>query len=247
MDTETVDTDHLQPRAAPAQSRHGRRRLETRDRIARSALALFSERGYDSVTIAEIAAAADVAKQTVVNHFPAKEDILFTWHRPLEADLIELIDQLPLSAPLPEFLKEELPRMFADLPETPEVPDGGDPREAADERIAGVGSIIENSPALQDALKLRGGRYQEELAAILTDRVPAHLGPVAARAIAAFILTTVGAMISEATQLRGAGQSPAQIAPILTDAVGKALDILDTGIGDVAGPKGTTRATQATR
>lgn len=62
--------------------------------------------------------------------------------------------------------------------------------------------------------------YQEDLAAILTDRMPAHLGPVAARAIAAFILTTVGATISEATRLRGAGQSPAQIAGTLTDTVG---------------------------
>jgi hypothetical protein len=68
-------------------------------------------------------------------------------------------------------------------------------------------------------------RSQEDLAAILPDRVPAHLGTVAARAAAA-ILTTVTAMIDEATRLWGAGQPPEQIAATLTDTVGRALNIL---------------------
>ncbi|MEV7011206.1 helix-turn-helix domain-containing protein [Streptosporangium sp. NPDC051022] len=216
-------------------SRHERRRRQTRERIANTALALFSERGYDAVTIAEIAEAADVAKQTVVNHFPAKEDLLLAWHRPVEADVIDMIDQLPLGVSLPEFLKEELPRLFAHLPETPEAPDGGDPRTAGDERLASVFTVIQNSPALQDALRLRGSRYQDDLAAILSDRVPAHLGPVAARAIAAFILTTVTAMIAEAARLQSEGRLPEQITAALNGTVGRALDILHTGIGDVGG------------
>jgi AcrR family transcriptional regulator len=217
------------------QRRHERRRRQTRDRIAETALTLFSERGYDAVTIAEIAEAADVAKQTVVNHFPAKEDLLLAWHRPVEADLIDLIDQLPLSMSLSTFLKDELPRMFAHLPQTPEGPAGADPRTAADPRLANVGAIIMNSPALRDALRRRGTRYQEDLAAILSDRVPARLGPVAARAIAAFILTTVAAMIGEAMQLRAAGQSAEQVTATLTDTVGRALDVLDSGIGSIDG------------
>ncbi|WP_030915663.1 hypothetical protein [Streptosporangium amethystogenes] len=154
----------------------------------------------------------------------------------MEADLIDMIDQLPLSTPLPEFLKDELPRMLAGLSEVPEAPDHEDPRTAVDERLAGVGAIIRNSPALLDALQLRGSRYQEDLAAILSDRVPAHLGPVAARAIAAFILTTVTAMINEATRLRSEGRTPEQIAVTLTDTVGRALDILDSGIGAATAP-----------
>jgi AcrR family transcriptional regulator len=235
MSIDTGGTEPPQPQEETVQTRHERRRRQTRDRIAQTALALFSERGYDAVTIADIAEAADVAKQTVVNHFPAKDDLLLAWHRPVEADLIDLIDQLPLSTSLPEFLKDELPRLFAHLPETPEAPDGGDRRTAADRRLAGVGAIIMNSPALQDALRRRGTRYQEDLAAILADRVPTQLGPVAARAIAAFILTTVTAMIDEATRLRGAGQSAEQITATLTDTVGRALDILDTGIGNIGG------------
>ncbi|MFI6317037.1 TetR family transcriptional regulator [Nonomuraea sp. NPDC050556] len=217
-------------------SRHERRRRETRERIATTALTLFGERGYDAVTIADIAAAADVAKQTVVNHFPAKEDLLLAWHRPVEADLIDMIDQLPLSTPLPQFLKEELPRMFAGLSELPDEPQHEDPRIGADERMAGIAAIIQNSPALVDALQLRGGRYQEELAAILADRVPAQLGPVAARAISAFILTTVTAMINEAMRLRGEGRTPQEIADTLVDTVGRALDVLDAGMGPAAEP-----------
>ncbi|MGW4476527.1 TetR/AcrR family transcriptional regulator [Nonomuraea sp. NPDC004354] len=235
MSTDASGADRPQPQQEGAPSRHERRRRQTRERIATTALALFSERGYDAVTIADVAEAADVAKQTVVNHFPAKEDLLFAWHRPVEADVIDMVDQLPLSASLPEFLKDELPRLFAHLPELPQAPDGGDPRTAVDDRLAGVVTIIQNSPALQDALRLRGTRYQEDLAAILSDRVPAHLGAVAARAIAAFVLTTVSAMVEEAARLRGAGRSPEQIVATLTDTVGRALDILDTGIGNTGG------------
>src|SRR6266545_3560414 len=158
MSTGTGGTDEPQPREETVQSRHERRRRQTRDRIAQTALALFGERGYDAVTIADIAEAADVAKQTVVNHFPAKEDLLLAWHRPVEADLIEMIDQLP-----------------------------------------------------------------------------AQLRPVAARAIAAVVLTIVTAMIDETTRLRAAGQSPEQINATLTGTVGRALDILHTGIGNIGG------------
>jgi AcrR family transcriptional regulator len=212
-------------------TRHQRRRRETRERIADTALTLFAERGYDAVTIAEIAATADVAKQTVVNHFPAKEDLLLAWHRPVEADLIEMIDQVPLSTPLPAFLREELPRMFAGIAEVPEADPGQDPRTTADERLARVGAVIQSSPALLDALKLRGGRYQDDLAAILADRVPAELGVVAARAVAAYILTTVTAMINEAGRLRADGRPPQEVATTLTDTVGRAFDVLESGIG----------------
>ncbi len=45
-------------------------------RIAETALRLFVERGFDAVTIAEVAEAADVAVNTVYNHFRVKEDLV---------------------------------------------------------------------------------------------------------------------------------------------------------------------------
>lgn len=48
----------------------------TRDRIAAVATALFIERGFGAVTVAEVASAAGVSKVTVFNHFARKEDLL---------------------------------------------------------------------------------------------------------------------------------------------------------------------------
>ncbi|MFD4632287.1 TetR/AcrR family transcriptional regulator [Streptomyces sp. NPDC058284] len=53
-----------------------RKKRQTAMRIWRSALTLFLERGYDKVSVAEIAAAADVSKMTVFNYFGTKEDVL---------------------------------------------------------------------------------------------------------------------------------------------------------------------------
>ncbi|WP_409466110.1 TetR/AcrR family transcriptional regulator [Amycolatopsis sp. GA6-003] len=49
---------------------------KTRARIAEVATGLFLERGFDEVTIAEVAAAAGVSKVTVFSHFERKEDLL---------------------------------------------------------------------------------------------------------------------------------------------------------------------------
>ncbi|GAB3803026.1 TetR/AcrR family transcriptional regulator [Humibacter antri] len=53
------------------------KKAQTRLHIARTALGLFLERGFERVSIAEIAQAAGVAKMTVFNYFPTKEDLYF--------------------------------------------------------------------------------------------------------------------------------------------------------------------------
>src|ERR1700742_4448064 len=57
--------------------RRTRKRLATRQSISDTATRLFLERGFDSVTVDEIAEAADVGRMTVFNHFPRKEDMFF--------------------------------------------------------------------------------------------------------------------------------------------------------------------------
>jgi len=54
-----------------------RKRLAMRQGISNAATRLFFERGFDHVTVDEIAAAADVGRMTVFNHFPRKEDMFF--------------------------------------------------------------------------------------------------------------------------------------------------------------------------
>ncbi|MGY2894760.1 TetR/AcrR family transcriptional regulator [Deinococcus sp. UYEF24] len=57
--------------------RRSRKRLATREAISDAATRLFAERGFDQVTVEEIADAADVGRKTVFNHFPRKEDMFF--------------------------------------------------------------------------------------------------------------------------------------------------------------------------
>ena len=62
--------------STPADGR-SRRRIATRQAISNAATLLFFERGFDQVTVDEIAAAAKVGRMTVFNHFPRKEDMFF--------------------------------------------------------------------------------------------------------------------------------------------------------------------------
>jgi AcrR family transcriptional regulator len=57
--------------------RRARKKAQTRELIRTVAHELFDERGFEAVTIAEIARAADVAVQTVFNHFATKEELFF--------------------------------------------------------------------------------------------------------------------------------------------------------------------------
>src|SRR6266566_2181609 len=68
-----------------------RKKQQTRRVIADTARRLFAERGFEQVTIAEIARAADVSDKTVFNYFPAKEDLYFDEDQAMEAGLARAI------------------------------------------------------------------------------------------------------------------------------------------------------------
>src|SRR5712691_9405677 len=60
--------------------RRERKKERTRQVIFEAARRLFAERGFDAVKITDVAEAADVAPQTVFNHFKCKEDLFFGRH-----------------------------------------------------------------------------------------------------------------------------------------------------------------------
>ena len=68
-----LKTPHGSERPSGRRERH---RAETRERIVRHALQLFSERGVSATTIEDITDAADIGKGTFFNYFPSKEHIL---------------------------------------------------------------------------------------------------------------------------------------------------------------------------
>ena len=70
-----ISASPLPSLAAPV-GRRQRRRAETRERIFRSALALFAEHGFVATTVEEITEAADVGKGTFFNYFDSKDHVL---------------------------------------------------------------------------------------------------------------------------------------------------------------------------
>jgi len=75
--------------------RRDRKRLQTLEHLARTAATLFEAHGYEAVTMEQIAAAADVAKGTLYNHFQVKEAVLAHWlHLELATNLTVLHGQL---------------------------------------------------------------------------------------------------------------------------------------------------------
>ncbi|MCD0177105.1 TetR/AcrR family transcriptional regulator [Deinococcus sp. 14RED07] len=61
----------------PAPGRRERKKLETWRKIRHVALNLILERGYSTVSLEDIARAADVSRATLFNYFPSKEAMLF--------------------------------------------------------------------------------------------------------------------------------------------------------------------------
>jgi TetR/AcrR family transcriptional regulator, regulator of mycofactocin system len=73
-----------------------RKKQRTRQQIIEAAMGLFAERGYHATTIADIAAAAEVAPRTFFSYFPSKEAVVFhNVDRDLDGLASALRDRLP--------------------------------------------------------------------------------------------------------------------------------------------------------
>jgi AcrR family transcriptional regulator len=83
--------------------RRSRKRLATRQSISDVATRLFNERGFDQVTVNDIADAADIGRKTVFNHFARKEDMFFDLDEAAREDMCAALqhrdrDVAPLEA-----------------------------------------------------------------------------------------------------------------------------------------------------
>ena len=103
-------------------SRRERRSTEIRERLFRSALALFAAKGFAETTVEDITEAADVGKGTFFNYFPSKNHILLAFGEMQLAKLQAAVETARCTnQPLPEFLRELGPRMTQEPVRNPEI------------------------------------------------------------------------------------------------------------------------------
>jgi AcrR family transcriptional regulator len=139
------------------------KKQQTRERIVETAGRLFSERGFDKVTVADVAREAQVALATVFNYFPGKEDLFYS---PLEAfgtRLIEAVRIRPAGEPVLVAFRRHLSTADGLLGRIQEGDAG------ALERLRAVNQVIAGSATLQGRERLALARVTDQLAALLAD------------------------------------------------------------------------------
>jgi len=215
--------------------RRERKREETRRSIAGAAMTLFLERGFDAVTIAEVAEASDVSVNTVFNYFPTKEDLFFGAHETGESAMERVAGDRRPGEPVVAFLRRHLEEGIERFVQ-------GAGNRGDHEYWMGVRRVLQESPALQvrAAHAARGSARAAEdaLAASLARDAGKRLDDPRARLIAGLILALYSAVFAEAERRRRAGATPRAIRACLKTAADAALDVLERGVGDygTAGP-----------
>src|ERR1700679_2013381 len=122
-----------------------RRKRETREAIGAAAERLFAERGYDGVTVADIAAAAGVSVKTLFVHFHSKEELVFGNEEKLLGRLLEMVRERSPGETLLLALERK-----------------DDPRG-----LESFHRAIGSSPAVASRLRRMWEQYENEMAALL--------------------------------------------------------------------------------
>jgi AcrR family transcriptional regulator len=141
-----------------------RKKEQTRQLIAETARRLFSERGFERVTVAEVARAAEVSQQTVFNYFPTKEDLVYWRLQSFEDDLLDTIrEREPGESALAAFGRFLLAQRGLLGKHDPQ----------AREQLAALTRMIAESPALQAREQQILAGYTTSLAALLAEEAGA--------------------------------------------------------------------------
>jgi AcrR family transcriptional regulator len=173
---------------------------QTRARIAEVAARLFLERGYDAVTVAEVAREAGVSSVTVFNHFPRKEDLFLD--RSVEADelLRSTVRDRAAGVDVLASLRAATARLV----------DAGHPLSGVDGRSVPFFQTVAASPALIARAREIAAELQRTLAEEL-DADPAFAGD--AHLLAAFFVAGYGTVLVETARRLTAGEPPGAVVP----------------------------------
>ncbi len=188
-----------------------RKKEATRRAISDVATVLFAEHGFEAVSIAQVAAAAGVAKMTVTNYFARKEDLVFDRHEQMVGLLAEVVaSRKPGETPL-----DAVRRDYFDAVERQDVTLG----------ISGIGfaRMVENSPTLLAALSDFMQQREAALAAVFRSE---GLDETMAMFRAAQLGLVHRILFAQARRWTLAGLSRAEVQSALADAATKIFDEL---------------------
>jgi AcrR family transcriptional regulator len=204
--------------------RRERKKQQTRQQIATAALRLFLERGFDQVTVNEVAEAADVSANTVYNYFPTKEDLFFGLYQPREAHLVDLVRHREPGEPLVPFLRQQLLKSL----EQPQVafPEDSSARYH-------VIQIIQSSPTLQARSLQMTQSAEQALAQSLASEMKMQPDGIVPHLVAHLILVLATRLSTEYERRRLSGQSAEEIQAVLSAMVTAGLDLLAHGLDSV--------------
>ncbi|MFH8972452.1 TetR family transcriptional regulator [Streptomyces sp. NPDC017890] len=148
---------------APPSGLRERKKQRTRDALLRSALELFTERGYERTTVDDIAEAADVSQRTFFRYFASKEEAAFFVSRLAEAHFVDAVRRRPPGeAPL-DAMRGALVESWGTIGEAVE-------QLVPLELHMRFYRVIESTPALLAAHLRRATELEEQIARIIADR-----------------------------------------------------------------------------
>ena len=206
------------------EGRRERKKRQTHEAIAEVAVRLFAERGFDEVTIADVAAAADVSASTVFNHFKTKEDLFFGAFTPPEDALAARLRERPPGTGPAAVVEAFLLEAVAPAAE----PDARSEREAHHSRFR---SVLLASPALQvHAAHLYRARRMESLGEVAAALAAPDEPDAFAYLVAGQLLALVDGAFCEGERRRRAGEAPEAIGAALREAVARACAALGRGL-----------------
>lgn len=199
-----------------------RKKQQTRENISHQATRLFLQHGFDKVTIAEVAAAAQVAKMTVTNYFPRKEDLALDLHDVFVDQLARIVrEREPGESALAALRAAYLTAVAGQDP----VVGFSGPEFA---------KMINDSPALVARLR----EFHEEREQALADTLATETGAAATDItprVAAAQLGGVHRVLFDETMRRTLdGQSNDEIATAVIKYIGTAFGSLAPSLGDYA-------------
>ncbi|WP_067794001.1 TetR/AcrR family transcriptional regulator [Actinomadura formosensis] len=198
-----------------------RKKIKTRRTISAAAMRLFVERGFENVSIAEVAEAAEVSKMTVFNYFGTKEDLVFDRQDEVVHGPSRTVRTRPPGMSAVTALRDAY---LDDLRSR-------DPLVAFSEGIETFARLLDSSPALQARTREIFERREAELAATFAEEDRVGDGGLTARLVAGQVTAVHRVLFHESCRRLLDGQDPDEIAGRLAQAAQNAFDLLEAGIG----------------